>query len=151
MVSSFFDRIDELSDAVGHGTVSVSVEVDQVYAHYQEVGAELSHPRGGMAFALREASVAHADKHMETLAGRAVTEDGSHLREAAIDVSEATVADYYELAPRDYDDLRDSGHPKVTDEGAIVYDRPPVVARLTEAELRLKHHGERHRARHRAS
>jgi hypothetical protein len=34
VVSTFFDRIDELEGRVGHGRLVGQVEVDQVYAHY---------------------------------------------------------------------------------------------------------------------
>lgn len=42
------------------------------------------------------------------------------------------------LAPVEFDDLRRSAHPTVTDDGAIVYDRPPEQPRLTEEQLKAK-------------
>lgn len=42
------------------------------------------------------------------------------------------------LAPREWGDLRKSGHPKVEAGGKTVYDREPKVHRLTEAELKAK-------------
>lgn len=44
----------------------------------------------------------------------------------------------YDHAPVEFGDLRESGHPTVTDEGHTTYDRPPLVPRLSEAELREK-------------
>jgi hypothetical protein len=41
-------------------------------------------------------------------------------------------------APREWGDLRDSGHAQVTQGGRTIYDRPPKVARLTEQELKAK-------------
>ena len=41
-------------------------------------------------------------------------------------------------APREWGDLRDSGHAQVTLGGRTVYDRPPKVARLTAQELKAK-------------
>jgi hypothetical protein len=41
-------------------------------------------------------------------------------------------------APVLFDHLRRSGHPVVTLGGAVIYDRPPEVHRLTEAELRAQ-------------
>jgi hypothetical protein len=139
MGSSFFDRIDELSDQVGHGHLVAKVEVDQVYAHYQEVGEELRHPRGGRAYALRDALYERNDEHMAALAERAITPDGSDLARGMEHVAEAVGDGYHEFAPVEIGVLRASDHPTVTDDGAVVYDRPPAVARLTEDELRLRH------------
>ncbi len=57
------------------------------------------------------------------------------------------------LAPVEFGDLRGSGHPVVTDDGETIYDRPPLVGRLSKEELKAKdkardalsghYHGER--------
>jgi hypothetical protein len=39
-------------------------------------------------------------------------------------------------APVLYSNLRASGHPIVTDDGVVIYDRPPRQHRLTEEELK---------------
>lgn len=44
----------------------------------------------------------------------------------------------FDHAPVEFFDLRASGHPQVRRAGAVVYDRPPMQARLTEAQLRAK-------------
>jgi hypothetical protein len=41
-------------------------------------------------------------------------------------------------APVLWNNLRQSGHPTVTDNGAVVHDEPPKQARLTDAELRAE-------------
>lgn len=41
-------------------------------------------------------------------------------------------------APMFWGNLRESGHPSVDDNGAIVRDQPPKQHRLTEAELRAE-------------
>lgn len=41
-------------------------------------------------------------------------------------------------APVEWNDLRKSGHPKVTLGERVTYDRPPKAARLTDAELKAK-------------
>jgi hypothetical protein len=41
-------------------------------------------------------------------------------------------------APREWGDLLASGHPAVTQNDHVIYDRPPKVARLTRQELRAK-------------
>lgn len=138
VVSTFFDRIDELSDAVGHGTLIGKVEVDQRYAEVQERHEEFKHPRGGQAYALRDALIGSSDRMMQTLAARAITPDGSELVEAMKDNVEHVSDRYHELAPVEYDYLRRSGHPSVIDEGAIVYDRAPHAARLSDEQLRAR-------------
>lgn len=139
MASTFFDRIDMLDEQVGHGNLSAEVEVDQVYAHYQEVGEDLEHPRGGEAYALRNSLYVPIDRHLRRLAERAITPDGSEIREGMQDVSEAISDEYHSRAPREFDVLRNSAHPSVTDDGAVIYDRPPHVHRLSEEELRDEH------------
>ena len=42
-------------------------------------------------------------------------------------------------APLEYGDLRDSGHPSVTEAGATVYDREPRQGRLSPEELKAKY------------
>jgi hypothetical protein len=145
MASSFFDRIDELADAVGHGRLVGKVEVDQVYAHYihegvSESGRPLVMHEGGQAHYLRDPLFDGNDKRMEALAVRAITPEGSELREAMSDEMENLSNDVYDLAPREFNDLRASGHPSVTDAGAVIYDRPPLVHRLSEDELKAKSH-----------
>lgn len=43
-----------------------------------------------------------------------------------------------ETAPREWGDLRKSGHALVTLGQETVYDRPPKVSRLSDAELKAK-------------
>lgn len=141
MVSTFFDRIDELSEAVGTGELKGSVEVDQIYAHYQHEGTDFDHPRGGEAHFLRDPLFQHSDEYMKTLADRAITEDGSEITEAMIDNMEALSTQVEIHAPREFGDLEDSGHPKVTSNGDVVYDRAPKQHRLSEEELKHKRQG----------
>lgn len=63
--------------------------------------------------------------------------DGS-LRERAALVAEDLAAQVQDHAPVEFNDLRRSGHPFVTDDGATIYDRPAAQRRLTEEELRAK-------------
>jgi len=145
MGGDFFDRIDELADAVGRGSLTGKVKVDQVYAHYihegvnRHTGAPLVMHEGGQAHFLRDPLFEGSDKRMESLAARAITPEGSELREAMIDGMEDLSDDVFDLAPREFGDLRASGHPTVTDDGAVVYDRPPHVPRLNDDDLRAKH------------
>jgi hypothetical protein len=59
------------------------------------------------------------------------------MEEAVEDLAESGgVASH---APLEYGDLRDSGHPSVTEGEATIYDRAPRQGRLTEDELKAKY------------
>lgn len=134
MAGTFIPRTDALLAQVGDGPLEMHLHVDQVYARYQHEGLEFAHPRGGMAKYLEVPFFAHAGGHLSALA------DGTldNLRGAAVRVAEAMDDDMHDNAPVEFDQLRRSGHPTVTDNGAVVYDRPPDVPRLSEAALRAK-------------
>jgi hypothetical protein len=136
MTSTFAERIDHLRHMNGDGgRITASVTVDQVYAHYQHEHLDFRHPRGGTAKYLEGPLY---DGYRDYLAdyARGVLDDGGHR---AMEHSAEHLSDKVELtAPREWGDLRKSGHPQVTDDERIIYDRPPKVARLTEAELKIK-------------
>lgn len=135
-VASFTDRIEHLAAAVGHGTLTGRVVVDQVYARYQEVREDLRHPRGGQARYLRTAlTTGHVD-YLHRLAGRAVTRDGSDLAGAMTHNVEDITARQQQFTPILFNNLKRSGHPSVSDGDRVVYDRPPLQRRLTDTELR---------------
>lgn len=146
MVSTFYGRVDHLADEVGHGNLEGKVTVDQVYAHYihegisRFTGQPLVMHEGGEAGFLRNPLFEKNDERMKRLADAAITPEGSDLERAMADEMEELSTDVYERAPREFGDLRASGHPTVTSDGAVVYDRPPNVHRLSEEELRAKGH-----------
>lgn len=136
MANDFGARIDDLiaqldggEDLTGH------VEFDQVYAQYQHEGLELKHPRGGQAKYLEAPLFAKAPEIMQRVADSFLHDGG---REGMSDAMENLADEAERLAPVEFHDLRDSGHPYVTVGDAKVYDRPPVVPRLTEDELKAK-------------
>ncbi len=72
-----------------------------------------------------------------------ILDDGG--KRAMIEVTEDLAEDggVATRAPILYDNLRASGHPVVTDGGAVIYDREPRQHRLTEEELKAiyrEHH-----------
>lgn len=136
MSGTFGAGIDRLKERVGHGKLKGSVVVDQVYAFYQHEHPEFKHPDGGKPYYLRDPLFEGADGHMQKLA-RKVLEPGGPA-EGMRDVVEDLCRSVYEQAPLEFGDLKGSGHPKVTSAGAVVYDRPPNVGRLSEEELRIK-------------
>lgn len=148
MASSFFERIDHLSSEVGHGLLKGTVSVNQVYSAPQERGfwetgpnagvVIRNHPGGGGIEFLRNSLYEPIDAHMGKLAEHAITEEGSEIRKGMEDVVEDISRGVFERAPIEFGDLKASGHPTVTDEGEVVYDRPPNVGRLSRDDLRAK-------------
>lgn len=56
-----------------------------------------------------------------------------------IDAMESFAGDSGQACPKELTLLAHSDHPMVTSNGAVVYDRPPEVPRLSDAELRSLH------------
>lgn len=148
-MGTFQVRIRELEDRVGDGDLTGSVVFDQVYAASQEVGywktgpnagvIIRNHPRGGGAHYLSDPLIENSERYMRNLAGRAYEEGG--LSGAMADNMEDLSREAGNRAPKETDALSQSGHPTVTDDGHTVYDRPPVVPRLSEAELKSRGKG----------
>lgn len=146
-MGSFDAGTRELGDRVGHGMLEGKVEVSQVYAASQHEGgwvtgpnagvAIVNHPRGGGPKYLEQPLLEKGTgEYPRRLAARALEPDG--LRRAMIDNMEDLARQVSERAPVEFEDLRRSGHPTVTSDGALVYDRPPEVPRLSDEELRAK-------------
>lgn len=138
MKGTFGAGIDHLIEATGEGKLVGSVEVDQIYAHYQEANDHLRHPRGGKAHALQDSLFEQSKKYMRELAKRTVTKDGSDIESAMIDNMEHLSEQYFQHAPVEWGDLKASGHPTVTSDDATIYDRPPNMHRLSKDELEAK-------------
>lgn len=133
----FIQRISELQDRVGKGTCSGTVERDQVYAHYQEANLALRHPGGGRAMYQEATLYANSSDYLEKVAAEVL---GAGPDKGMADAMEAFAADSGEACPKELTLLAHSDHPRVTSEGAVVYDRAPEVPRLSEAELRELNH-----------
>lgn len=147
MASTFFDRIKELKERVPKHSVTAALEVDQVYAHYQHEAISYDHNpttpsgtltyhNGGGAKYLERPWLEAAEHDMKRLADGLLEEHG--LLDAAIEIAEDGSRMVLVNAPVEFGDLRESGHPTVEVDGVKVYDRPPVVGRLSEAELKAK-------------
>ena len=133
MAGTFTERIAVLRRMCGMpGDLTASLEVNQVYAHVQHEELSYRHPRGGQAKYLEQPLFAHYRHYLDDYA-RTVLRDGG--RAAMVRTAEH-LSDQVELhAPRLFQNLRFSGHPKVTANGIVHYDRPPKRHRLTAAEL----------------
>lgn len=134
--ATFEERIDKLTEQVGETTLRGQVDVDQVYAQYQHEGLDLRHPRGGQAKYLEQPLFERARDYVQRLADEVLT---GHLQEAMEDNMEDLAGQVFTLAPVEFSDLRSSAHPTVRRLGGpALYDRPPMVARLTATQLRAK-------------
>lgn len=136
MANDFGESLEELAKMLDGGDeLAGHVEFDQVYAHYQHEGLELRHPRGGQAKYLESPLFERADQTFQKVADSLLADGG---REGMEDAMEGLADAAEALAPVEFHDLRDSAHPTVTVGEDVVYDRPPVVPRLTEEQLRAK-------------
>lgn len=135
MTDSFLDKVDELLAQTPKESIRAYVDVNQVYAHYQHAHPEFKHPRGGQAFYLRDPLFGNQKTYFQQIARAVVKGQG---RWAAVLVAEDLSHEVMLRAPWEYMDLRNSGHPTVYIDGETSYDRPPLVARLTEEQLKHK-------------
>lgn len=134
---TFSERARELRRRTGsdQGWLRGSVTVDQVYAHYQHEHLEFRHPRGGRARYLAVPLERGFRGWISDIADGFLDDGGrGAMIRAMEDLSDQVTTE----APREFDDLRYSGHPQVQLGSRTIYDRPPLVHRLTEAELRAK-------------
>jgi hypothetical protein len=136
MTGTFSERIAELRHMVGDGQRLVgSVTCDQIYAHRQHEDLSYHHPRGGSAKYLEKPLMDGFRDYLGDYA-KTVLRDGG---QPAMRRSMEHLSDAVELtAPREWGDLRRSGHPQVALGERTVYDRAPKAARLTTEELRAK-------------
>lgn len=134
MAGTFSERIDNLREVVGRGQLLGRVEFDQVYAHYQEVNDGFSHPRGGQAHYLGGSVLTDQEMAYGAIAAELLDHGPVRPMEQAVEHLSALAES---RAPRELNNLMNSGHPTVTENGAVVYDRPPVQHRLTPAELKV--------------
>ena len=139
-MSEFSDNIERLL-ADTPERVTGHVVVDQVYAHYQHEHPELHHPDGGGPFYLTEPLFLKADRYLAHIASKAVASHGVNgIVEAMTENMEDLSKEVYDRAPWEFGDLRASGHPIVEKDGEVVYDRAPMVHRLSKEELAIKSH-----------
>jgi hypothetical protein len=141
-MAAFADRIDELKAMVGTGDLVGKVEVAQIYAQRQHEELSWNHPRGGQALYLQAPLMENYSRYLQSYADRLLEDGGEH---SVVDSMEnlAEEGGVATRAPVLYSNLRASGHPSVTSDGATIYDRPPRQHRLSEEELKAiyrEHH-----------
>lgn len=139
MGGTFVGNIQRLIDQTP-GHITMGVEVDQVYAHYQHEHPEFHHPDGGGAFYLRDPLLGKARGYLERVSKDCINSKGVEFRKPMIANAEDLSLEVYHRAPWEFGDLRASGHPWVKEDGTLVYDRKPYCARLNPDELAIKSH-----------
>jgi hypothetical protein len=137
MSGDFSKRITELRTTVGKRRISGSVVVDQVYAHYQHAHLEFHHPRGGKALYLQAPLMENYRRYLDYYAGTVLDDGGVRAMIHAVE-DLAGIGGVFTFAPREFEDLRNSGHPSVTHDDRKIYDRSAHQHRLSEAELKVK-------------
>lgn len=135
-MGNFAERVDQLIEQVGDGALTGSVVVDQVYAKAQHERMDYKHPQGGQAKYLSGPLLMKHRGYIQDLTDRVLTDGG--LTRAMIGNMEDLSQEVFDKAPREFWDLRESGHPSVTDGSVVVYNRLPVVHRLSPGELKVK-------------
>lgn len=131
----FAERIQELIDRTP-SKLNGTVVVDQAYAQIQHEAMEFNHPRGGRAKYLGGPLIENYQQYVSNLADSLL---GGQLPAAMIrNMENLSTQGVYENAPVEFADLKASGHPIVEADGMKIYDREPMVHRLSEEELRAK-------------
>lgn len=149
--------MDELKRLIGE-SIHGYVEVDQVYARYQDSmgdiddsgegsvitpsqmshgpngkpGIMFDHPRGGEALYL---SGQLTDKGPQIAQKLANALGDRPLVDVVIEAVQDIAGGVGDRAPREYWILRASAHPFVRQRGRIVFDLPALMPRMSQAEL----------------
>lgn len=130
MASTFVEGFAALREKVGEGTLKGSMEINQHYALEQHENLEYEHPRGGTAKYLSGPFMESYKRYMIWIA---ISVLKGELISAMAESMEDLSSQMDPRAPIDEDPnfirLRRSGHPVVTDNGIVKYDRPPVDPR----------------------
>jgi hypothetical protein len=164
MSDTFFERMDFLRTLVPAHGIEAYVEVDQVYARYQDGWGDPDMPAGTV---ITPTQISRSQPGVKNPTGKAgptfdhpmggeagylsltLTRRAQEYKDMwceAIDneqkFSEVTVAmvedlaqAVFELAPIEFWILRMSAHPVVKVDDIIEYDRPPLMPRLSQEEL----------------
>lgn len=130
---TFGDRTSLLEQRVGRGDLSGKVEVDQPYAKYQHETPGLNHPRGGSWKYLERALTENYQRYLDNLADNALDGDlvgamRNNMENLSNELAHTAPVD----EPPNPIKLRFSGSPRVYDNGALVYIRPPHDPRERE-------------------
>jgi hypothetical protein len=132
MAGTFSERIGLLRDSIGAGHITAHCVVDQAYAQNQHETLTFHHPRGGRAEYLRAPMLENMVILIQEIANKVLDEEGLGLERAMIDTAEKFAQFVFDNAPKEIGELDGSGHPFVTRNGTVIYDRPPIYGRRPE-------------------
>ena len=118
-----------MSDEVCECLLIGKCTVDQPYAQKIHEDRNMFH-RNGRAGYLGDPLMENALQLVEYLANNTITEAGSDLVGSMSDVAEEMAGYVLTNAPKDTHRLSLSAQPEVSDNGVVVYDRPPIMPRL---------------------
>ena len=128
MADTFNRKIDDLIRDVGPGKLVAGCTVNQPYAQNQHQSLWFRHTNGRALF-LGGPLLENAFSLVEELSRKVLTPHGSMLRLGMVDIAEEMSRYVMENAPKDTGQLSLSGNPWVTDNGVVIYDRPPLAPR----------------------
>lgn len=129
MASTFFHRIDRLSESVGTGHIVAGCKVNQPYAQNQHQSDRFRHPRGGRSHYLGGPLLENAFLMVRDIATGIITPFGSIVDSRMIEASEKMARFVLENAPVETGLLKTSGNPWVESNGLRIYERPPISPR----------------------
>jgi hypothetical protein len=129
MADTFNRKIDELIREVGTGRITARCEVNQPYAQNQHQSVWFNHPHGGRSMYLGGPLLENALDLVASIARSVLTPSGPMIRLRMIEIAETLARYVLENAPKETGQLSLSGHPSVTDNGVVIYDRPSIAPR----------------------
>ncbi len=164
MSDTFFERMDLLRTLVPAKGIEGYVEVNQVYARYQDgwgdpdmpagtvtTPTQMSHsqpgvknPVGKLGPEFDHPMGGEAGYLTQTLTRRSpeyvdmlckAIDETTPFKDVAVKIVEDLASAVFELAPIEFWVLRMSAHPVVKVDDIIEYDRPPLMPRLSQEEL----------------
>jgi len=141
MTKTFSEGISELKRIVGDGELTGTITVNQVYAHWIDDGMSsrgkpsfaFNHPRGGQAMFLSGPVKYRRGEVIQRWANSVLT---GRLVPETIDILFTFRDDVFLHAPREFDILRNSTELRLRDNDVPAFMLPPLIPRLSEAEIK---------------
>lgn len=133
-MGSFPARMAQLESDVGDGDMVMGGIVGQPYAAKQHNTAYYRHPRGGITRFLEIPFMSQHEDMLQTLADSVITERGSHIRPAAIQVARQFDEIVRTYAPVEFTTLRNSTSVYVEDAGRPIFAANQRDARNVEKQ-----------------
>lgn len=137
MGSTFFRRIEKLDSRIGHGKITASVKVDQLYARYQHERMNLNHHGVGGPKFLTRALFENHDRWYTQIANHLYSPLG--VNHWMVRISKNFKSETQKRTPVFLSHLKTSAEARVKEGGAFIY-RGPHTPRLSKRQVRAKAH-----------